>query len=253
MIVGLWQMADQERNGKPFDLDQAADMLADDARSGFDTFDMADHYGSAEIVVGRAACTFQAEGRPPPTILTKWCPEPGPMDAGTVRRGVETALERLGRDQVDVMQFHCWHYQDSRYLEALRDEGLIGGVGLTNVDAQHLRMLLKHGVRILSNQVCFSLLDRRAAGDLGDVTEEDAEAQAVFILDKIAAAIGALGGSLDDVVRTRIYLRNHDDWEAVSRVHHCYFADTRPANTLVTAGLIGPYLVEIEAEAELSG
>jgi enamine deaminase RidA (YjgF/YER057c/UK114 family) len=106
---------------------------------------------------------------------------------------------------------------------------------------------VRHGDRIVVSGTT-------ATGPNGaPVAEGDAEAQAVFILDKIAAAIEALGGSLGDVVRTRIYLRSHDDWEAVSRVHHRYFADTRPANTLVTAGLIGPYLVEIEAEAELTG
>ena len=78
----------------------------------------------------------------------------------------------------------------------------------------------------------------------------DAGAQAVYILDKIAAAIEALGGSIDDVVQTRIWLRDANDWEAVGRVHGRVFAEARPANTLVeVARLVGNYLVEIEAEA----
>jgi enamine deaminase RidA (YjgF/YER057c/UK114 family) len=78
----------------------------------------------------------------------------------------------------------------------------------------------------------------------------DAGAQAVYILDKIQASIEALGGKLDDVVRTRIYLRNHRDWEAVARVHGRYLGHARPANTLIEiSNLIGGYAVEIEAEA----
>ena len=78
----------------------------------------------------------------------------------------------------------------------------------------------------------------------------DPAAQAVYILDKIAASLSALGSSLADVVRTRVYLRDADRWEPVSRVHGRYFADVRPANTLLEAArLVGPYEVEIEAEA----
>ena len=59
-----------------------------------------------------------------------------------------------------------------------------------------------------------------------------------------------LGGSLEDVVRTRILLRDVSQWEPVSRVHGRYFGDIRPANTLVeVGGLVGDYDVEIEAEA----
>ncbi|MCX7226156.1 MAG: aldo/keto reductase [Burkholderiales bacterium] len=79
----------------------------------------------------------------------------------------------------------------------------------------------------------------------------DAAVQATYILDKIAASIKALGGKLQDVVRTRVYLQNAADCEAVSRVHGQYFGAIRPANTLLeVAALIGEgYLVEIEAEA----
>ena len=179
IVTGLWQMADQERDGKAFDLDAAAEALADYAREGFTTFDMADHYGSAEIVAGKAAKILADTGGPRPTILTKWCPEPGPMDAGTVRKGVETALERLAMDRVDVMQFHWWQYQSPEYLDALtelmklRDEGLVGHIGLTNFDAAHLRMVLKQGIEIATNQVCFSVVDRRAAGALTQVAREN--------------------------------------------------------------------------------
>ena len=79
----------------------------------------------------------------------------------------------------------------------------------------------------------------------------DAAAQTVYILDKIKASLAALGASLEDVVRTRIYLLDADDWEGVSRAHGRYFGDIRPANTLLEISrLVGEgYRVEIEADA----
>jgi enamine deaminase RidA (YjgF/YER057c/UK114 family) len=80
----------------------------------------------------------------------------------------------------------------------------------------------------------------------------DPAAQTRYILDKIEAALQQLGGRLEDVVRTRIYVRNLDDWQPVARVHGERFAQIRPTNTLVQALLVGDeYLVEIEAEAVL--
>lgn len=89
-----------------------------------------------------------------------------------------------------------------------------------------------------------------ATGPNGLVGGSDPAAQSRYVLDKIETAIKELGGSLRDVVRTRIYVRNVADWEAVARVHGERFRDIRPANTLVEAKLVGDgYLVEIEAEA----
>jgi diketogulonate reductase-like aldo/keto reductase/enamine deaminase RidA (YjgF/YER057c/UK114 family) len=82
------------------------------------------------------------------------------------------------------------------------------------------------------------------------IAPNDAGAQATYILDKIAASISALGGSMEDVVRTRIYLRDANQWEPVARAHGRAFSSLLPANTLIEAGnLIGDYEVEIEAEA----
>jgi enamine deaminase RidA (YjgF/YER057c/UK114 family) len=81
------------------------------------------------------------------------------------------------------------------------------------------------------------------------VAPNDPRGQATYILDKISACLAACGARLEDVVRTRIYLRDIQDWEPVSREHGRVFGDIRPANTLVEAWLVGDYLVEIEAEA----
>ncbi|MCG8353886.1 MAG: RidA family protein [Chloroflexales bacterium] len=78
----------------------------------------------------------------------------------------------------------------------------------------------------------------------------DAAAQTTYILRKIETALLEAGAALTDVVRTRIFVRNIADWEAVARAHGSIFATVRPACTLVRAELINPeMLVEIEAEA----
>ncbi|HEV8297555.1 MAG TPA: RidA family protein [Acidimicrobiales bacterium] len=83
--------------------------------------------------------------------------------------------------------------------------------------------------------------------------DPDPEAQAVRCLDIIAAALAEAGGSLADVVRTRVYLVDAADFDAVARAHGSRFAEIRPANTtLVVAALLNPaWRVEIEAEAIL--
>jgi aryl-alcohol dehydrogenase-like predicted oxidoreductase/enamine deaminase RidA (YjgF/YER057c/UK114 family) len=468
LVCGLWQVADLEKAGQVLDVDRAADALDAYVASGFDTFDMADHYGSAELIAGRLLARH-ADAARRPLAFTKWCPPPGPMTADVVRRGVQARLDRLGVARVDLLQFHWWSFEHPAWLDALhalddlRQEGLIGAIGVTNFDAAHLALALADGIPLATNQVSFSLLDRRAAGDLatlcaqtgvrllaygtlcggflseawlgqpepeampdwsrskykrfiaaaggwgafqgilaaasaiarkhgvsvanvatrwvldhpavaaviigariterdhsadnrrvfsltldaedrqtlaaavaattpipgdcgdeyrrppfltasGDLTHHlaaipnvytaepvpgrpgrlrvssgslweplagysravrvgdricvsgttathgadrcvapgDAGAQTTYILDKIAAAIAALGGSLEDVTRTRIYLRDAATWEPVSRAHGRVFGAILPANTLVEAGaLIGDYAVEIEAEAEV--
>ena len=74
------------------------------------------------------------------------------------------------------------------------------------------------------------------------------------MIDKIEGSLQSLGGRLDDVMQTRIYVRHVGDWELVARAHGERFGHIQPANTLVAAELIGDEnLVEIEAEAEIEG
>ncbi len=70
-------------------------------------------------------------------------------------------------DALDLLQFHWWEYGDDRYLDALghladlQREGKIKHLALTNFDTEHLATILEHGIRIVSNQVQYSLIDRR--------------------------------------------------------------------------------------------
>lgn len=91
------------------------------------------------------------------------------------------------------------------------------------------------------------------------VAPNDAGAQTTYAIDKCVAAVVALGGKIEDVSRTRLYVpRLQNDWEDVARAHGRAFAargehgdmDVDPANTLVGAELVGDdYLVEVEVEA----
>ncbi|MET0772918.1 MAG: RidA family protein [Candidatus Limnocylindrales bacterium] len=81
--------------------------------------------------------------------------------------------------------------------------------------------------------------------------DPDPEEQASRCFEIITDALSALGASASDVVRTRMYLTDPADWEAVGRAHGAIFRDVRPAATMVVvAALLDPrWRVEIEAEA----
>ncbi|MDX2164771.1 MAG: RidA family protein [Gammaproteobacteria bacterium] len=90
-----------------------------------------------------------------------------------------------------------------------------------------------------------------ATGPEGVLHKNDAAKQMIFILDRIEHAIVKLGGTLENVVRTRIYVNDINDWEVVAKIHGEKFRAIKPVNTLVQAKLVGECLVEVEAEAVL--
>ena len=194
ILIGLWQIADMERDEQKLDLPQTASYMDDYIAAGFSTFDMADHYGSSEIIAG--LCKNNHPTHEGIHLFTKWVPKPGKIDKKQVRDAIEKALNRMQQKQLDLIQFHAWLYADPSWLDALfflkelKEEGLIKNIGVTNFDAHHLRIALASGIPIVSNQISHSVVDRRALGAMREVCD--------LYNVKIFAYGTLLGGFLSD-------------------------------------------------------
>ena len=170
VLTGLWQVADQERGGAALETERAARALEPAVDAGFTTVDVADHYGSAELIAGALQ-----RRRPEIRVLTKWVPEPGVSSRTDVEAAIERSLDRIGTGRLDALQFHAWSYPDPGWLDCLfhlmeiQAEGRIGQLGVTNFDAAHLDLAVRSGIPIVTNQVAYSLVDRRPAGPMAEV------------------------------------------------------------------------------------
>ncbi len=168
ILNGMWQVSGAHGRIDP---ERAVESMFDYLDAGFTTFDLADHYGPAEDFIGEFRSRPQSRrGRgalASMQALTKWVPMPGPMTRGAVEAAIDRSLRRMRVDALDLIQFHWWEYGDDRYLEALghmadlQREGKIRHLALTNFDTAHLETIIRNGIRIVSNQVQYSLVDRR--------------------------------------------------------------------------------------------
>jgi len=175
----MWQVSGAHGRIDP---ERAIDAMFAYHDAGFTTWDLADHYGPAEDLIGRFRARF-AELRGSEALggiqaFTKWVPPPGPMSRQTVEAAIAVSLRRMRVVCLDLLQFHWWDYRDTRYLDALkhladlRQEGRIRHLALTNFDTERLGIIVDAGIPIVSNQVQYSLVDRRPEAKMAGFCQE---------------------------------------------------------------------------------
>ncbi|KAF9763238.1 hypothetical protein IL306_003207 [Fusarium sp. DS 682] len=171
MINGLWQLAGG--HDKDVDIAVASSGMDPLINAGLDCFDMADHYGDAELIVGH----HNNNSDLPLMAFTKWCPpENGVKTFENAEAAVDLALSRLNQKSIALLQYHAWDYSDDAWihnlthLQKMQKSGKIQHIGLTNTDSAHLQMLIDSGFNIVTNQVSCSVIDRRVEnGRMNDI------------------------------------------------------------------------------------
>ena len=168
IVNGMWQVAGGHGN---IDRESA---LADMIRyheAGFTTWDLADIYGPAEDFIGefrnRLLKLRGIKELDNIQSFTKWVPQPNRITQSRVQSSIESSLSRMHVSSLDLLQFHWWDYNNPYYMDALKylsdlkDTGSIRHLALTNFDTEHLQMIIDSDIQIASNQIQFSIIDRR--------------------------------------------------------------------------------------------
>ena len=168
ILNGMWQVA-----GGHGHIDQKmaiADMMKY-YDAGFTTWDLADIYGPAEDFIGEFRQTLLnlkgQEDLKNIQSLTKWVPQPGKITSSIVNESIKKSLHRMQVSSLDMLQFHWWDYNNQNYMDALnylsnlREKGLIKHLGLTNFDTKRIQYMIDSNLKIISNQVQYSIIDRR--------------------------------------------------------------------------------------------
>jgi aryl-alcohol dehydrogenase-like predicted oxidoreductase len=168
ILNGMWQVSGAHGAIDPA---RAVETMFAYHDAGFTTWDLADHYGPAEDFIGsfrrQFADRYGAERLTEIQAFTKWVPRPARMTRRAVEEAIGISRARMGVDCLDLLQFHWWDYANESYLDALdhladlQREGKIRHLALTNFDTERLRIITDHGIRFVSNQVQYSLIDRR--------------------------------------------------------------------------------------------
>lgn len=179
VLNGMWQVSGGHGRIDP---KAAVGNMLDYHDAGFTTWDLADHYGPAEDFIGefrRQLTATRGEAvLADVQAFTKWVPRPGPMTRKIVENNIDISLRRMNTPTLDLLQFHWWDYGDTHYLDALaalselRDEGKIRHIALTNFDTERLRIMTDKSIRVVSNQVQFSLIDRRPEVQMAKFCQE---------------------------------------------------------------------------------
>jgi len=168
ILNGMWQVA----GGHGYiDRDLAITDMFRYLDAGLTTWDLADIYGPAEDFIGEFRSRISKERGVQELdkiqALTKWVPQPGMITSLFVKENIERSLHRMGVTSLDLLQFHWWDYNNPYYMDAikylsdLRDNGVIKHIGLTNFDTERMQIMKDLGFQIISNQLQFSIIDRR--------------------------------------------------------------------------------------------
>lgn len=195
VIKGGWQLAGGHG---VVDRAQALHDMRLFVEAGITTFDCADIYTSVEELIGAFLSDYQPgrAGRPEVQVHTKCVPDLRALASlrkADVERTIDRSLHRLGVERLDLVQFHWWDYAVPGWIEAacwldeLRGAGKIRHLGLTNFDRPHLAQILAAGVRIVSHQVQYSVVDRRPEEGMIDLCQEHG-----ILLLCYGAALGGL-------------------------------------------------------------
>ncbi|KAF7885224.1 hypothetical protein EAF00_011042 [Botryotinia globosa] len=161
MFMGLWQFSSPAwGTASRSKIDRHFRKHVD---SGLIAYDMADHYGDAEVTFGQ----FRSGQEDSEKIYcaTKWAVfEPIQVTKEVVDANVSERLTAINSTSVELLQFHWQDYSDHQYVEAARLIEMhpnVQNLGLCNFDSDHMCEILESGVKAVSNQVQFSLIDLR--------------------------------------------------------------------------------------------
>jgi aryl-alcohol dehydrogenase-like predicted oxidoreductase len=171
VLNGMWQVAGG--HGR-VDAGLAVEEMAKYHRAGFTSWDLADIYGPAEEFVGQFRSALPPGDAEKMQALTKWVPDPQKITRNIAQVAVERSKRRMRVEAIDLVQFHWWDYNNPYYIDAikflsdLRDDGMIRHVGLTNFDTERMQIISDASLRIASNQVQYSIVDRRPEVKMAD-------------------------------------------------------------------------------------
>jgi len=181
IIKGGWQLGGDHG---AVEQDKAIEDMLVFYDAGVTTFDCADIYPGVEDMLGKFRQQLHKHRGEAALktlrIHTKYVPDKTDLPtltAAQVTKGIDRSLRRLNTERLDLVQFHWWDYNVEGFLEAAdhlldcQQQGKIDRIGVTNFDAEHLKALCSH-MEIVTAQVQYSILDRRASGAFATLARE---------------------------------------------------------------------------------
>jgi aryl-alcohol dehydrogenase-like predicted oxidoreductase len=169
LFSGLWQLSSPSWGSAS--QSQMMTQFMEYISNGFTAFDMADHYGDAEVIFGQMRSSLSDTE----TVFgaTKYCIfHQTTINAEVVRANITERCQRMSAEHIDLLQFHWQDYDDHQYINALRflqQDERVRQLGLCNFDTERLQEIVGEGIDIVTNQVQFSLIDARPRFKMGEI------------------------------------------------------------------------------------